>query len=150
MLLIILFFKKRKILKDVLQCVERNCECTYVKSRRGGARYRPRPANTQNVVTLPCISSEQSTTPDLDAEWERGSAERFRHNECTLIQTSEHLVYGITRLWTVASRCTYFFVRVRMLCAAHTASRSASDRRATAITTYASGRIAEPGLWKIE
>jgi hypothetical protein len=49
------------------QCTERRCECVYVKSRRGGARYpRPRP-NTAQVRRTP---SDHSSVSDVSREWE--------------------------------------------------------------------------------
>jgi hypothetical protein len=52
------------------QCIDRQCECVYVKSRRGGARYprsKPPISNTPQQRRSP---SDHSFASDADREWE--------------------------------------------------------------------------------
>jgi hypothetical protein len=49
------------------QCAERQCECVYVKSRRGGARY---PRSRPNAAHVRRSPSDHSSVSDVSREWE--------------------------------------------------------------------------------
>ena len=54
------------------QCSDRECECIYVKSRRGGARYPrgKRPLSNANTSQQRRSPSDQSFLSDVEREWE--------------------------------------------------------------------------------
>ena len=72
------------------QCIDRQCECVYVKSRRGGARYPRSKPPTSNASQQRRSPSDHSFASDVDREWECKS-----HYYCTfssgLIWESAHL-----------------------------------------------------------
>ena len=52
------------------QCIDRQCECVYVKSRRGGARYPRSKPPTSNASQRRRSPSDHSFASDVDREWE--------------------------------------------------------------------------------
>jgi hypothetical protein len=54
------------------QCLDRECECVYVKSRRGGARYPrgKRPLSNANASQQRRSPSDQSFLSDVERDWE--------------------------------------------------------------------------------
>jgi hypothetical protein len=52
------------------QCIDRQCECVYVKSRRGGARYPRAKPPISSASQQRRSPSDHSFASDVDREWE--------------------------------------------------------------------------------
>jgi len=72
------------------QCTDRQCECVYVKSRRGGARYPRSKPPTSGTSQQRRSPSDHSFASDVDREWE---CEFCSHRNCSpeLIWDPAHL-----------------------------------------------------------